>query len=81
MAELLLLLPSLKNSDVVEIIMSKLAGGPSRDWLKLVRTSNARNKIKHWLKTQRRDENIANGKEILHREIERWGFKVKDFFA
>lgn len=69
----------LKNSDVVEIITSKLAGGPSRDWLKLVKTSNARNKIKHWLKTERRDENIRNGKEILHREIERWGFKVKDF--
>lgn len=69
----------LKNSDVVEIITSKLAGGPSRDWLKIVKTSNARNKIKHWLKTERRDENIRNGKEILHREIERWGFKVKDF--
>ncbi|MCR4689415.1 MAG: bifunctional (p)ppGpp synthetase/guanosine-3',5'-bis(diphosphate) 3'-pyrophosphohydrolase [Saccharofermentans sp.] len=65
----------LKNSDVVEILSSsKLVKGPSRDWIKIVRSANARSKINNWFKRETRDENIARGKLELNREIERNGF-------
>ncbi len=65
----------LKNSDVVEILSSpKLVKGPSRDWIKIVRSPNARAKINNWFKKEARDENIVRGKQELNREIERNGF-------
>ncbi len=60
----------LKTGDVVEIMTSKQAS-PSRDWLKLVKTSQAKNKIRQWFKRQRRDENIQRGKELLEKESKR----------
>ena len=67
----------LKNSDVVEILSSaKLVKGPSRDWIKIVRSANARSKINNWFKKEARDENIARGKQELNREIERNGFSA-----
>ena len=66
---------TLKNSDIVEVLSSeKLVKGPSRDWLKIVRTPNARSKINAWFKKEARGENIEAGKLELMREIERNGF-------
>ncbi len=69
----------LENGKIVEIITSKNAAGPSRDWLKFVKSSEARNKIRHWFKKERREENIEKGKEMIEREVRRNGFKMADF--
>ncbi len=61
----------LHNGDIVEIVTTKAAHGPSRDWLNIVRTSHAREKIRAWFKRQQRDENITQGKELLDRELRR----------
>jgi len=61
----------LKNGDIVEIVTTKIGHGPSRDWLNLVRTSHAREKIRQWFKRQERDENIVHGRESLDRELRR----------
>lgn len=55
----------LKNGDVVEIITSPTSKGPSRDWLNIVKTSSARNKIRSFFKQELKDENIKDGKTIL----------------
>ena len=59
----------LQNGDIVEILTSKETKGPKRDWLKIIKTSEARNKIKQWFKKECREENIAQGKEELDREL------------
>src|SRR5918992_143522 len=61
----------LRNGDIVEIVTTKAAHGPSRDWLNIVRTSHAKEKIRAWFKHQQREENIAQGKELLDRELRR----------
>jgi len=61
----------LRSGDIVEILTSKNARGPSRDWLTMVRTPGAREKIRQWFKRQQRDENIVHGKEILEKELKR----------
>jgi len=61
----------LKSGDIVEIVTTKGAHGPSRDWLNIVRTSHAREKIRQWFKRQQRDENIQHGREALDRELRR----------
>jgi GTP pyrophosphokinase len=61
----------LKNGDIVEIVTTRAAHGPSRDWLNLVTTSHAKEKIRQWFKRQQRDENIAHGKAALDRELHR----------
>ncbi|HEY7589423.1 MAG TPA: bifunctional (p)ppGpp synthetase/guanosine-3',5'-bis(diphosphate) 3'-pyrophosphohydrolase [Candidatus Limnocylindrales bacterium] len=61
----------LKNGDIVEIVTTKGSHGPSRDWLNLVRTSHAREKIRQWFKRKDRDENIVHGRESLERELRR----------
>ncbi|MDI3547678.1 MAG: diphosphokinase / guanosine-3,5-bis(diphosphate) 3-diphosphatase [Halanaerobiales bacterium] len=68
----------LKNGDIVEIQTSKTSTGPSRDWLKFVKTSKARSKIKHWFKQQQRDEIIQRGKEHLERELRRRHIELKE---
>ncbi len=61
----------MQNGDIVEIITSSSVHGPSRDWLKIVKTAQARNKINAWYKKENRAENIIKGKEMLEREIKR----------
>ena len=61
-----------KTGEIIEILTTKEAGkGPNRDWLTLVRTSEARNKIRAWFKKEKRDENIVEGKAELEREFKR----------
>ena len=68
----------LQNGDVVEVETSKSAHGPSRDWIKIAQSSNARSKIRQWFKKERRDENIVNGKASFDAEIRRCGITVKE---
>ena len=68
----------LQNGDVVEVVTSKSAHGPSRDWIKIAQSSNARSKIRQWFKKERREENIINGKASFDAEIRRCGITVKE---
>jgi guanosine-3',5'-bis(diphosphate) 3'-pyrophosphohydrolase len=61
----------LKNGDIVEIVTTKGEHGPSRDWMNIVRTSHAREKIRQWFKKKDRAENIVHGREGLERELRR----------
>ncbi len=63
---------TLENGEIVEILTNN-QHGPSRDWLKICKTSRARNKINQWFKHQRRDENIEEGKNAIERELKRLG--------
>ncbi len=62
-----------QNGEIVEIITSAAAKGPSRDWLKIVKTGEARNKIRQWFKKEKRTENIAMGRAEIEKEISRNG--------
>ena len=64
----------LQNGDIVEIITATSSSGPSRDWLKIVKSSQAKNKIRQWFRKEGREENIQKGKEILDKEIKRLGY-------
>lgn len=65
----------LKNGQLVEIMTSKSSNGPSRDWLKFIQTTQAKNRIKHWFKKERREENVSNGRDMLERDIRRAGYQ------
>ncbi len=62
---------AMQNGDIIEIITSSAIHGPNLDWLKIVKTSQARNKINQWFKKENREENILKGKEMLEKEIKR----------
>lgn len=62
----------LVNGEIVEILTSAQSKGPSRDWLKIVKTGEARNKIRQWFKKEQRGENIAVGKAEIDRELKRY---------
>lgn len=64
----------LQNGDIIEILASEKVHGPSRDWLKIVKSSAARSKINQWFKKEMRDENIVHGREVIEREIKKTGF-------
>ena len=68
----------LKSGDIVEIITSDTSKGPSRDWLKLVKSSSAKTRIQQWFKKTEREENIEKGKEILNKEIKKLGMQHND---
>lgn len=62
----------IQTGEIVEILTAN-THGPSRDWLKICKTSQAKNKINQWFKRERRDENIEHGKELIERELRRLG--------
>ena len=66
----------LKNGDIVEVITSKSAHGPSRDWMKLCKSNEARNKIRQWFKKERREENIATGRASFESELKHAGISL-----
>lgn len=66
----------LKNGDIIEIITSGASNGPSRDWLKMAKTSQARNKINQWFKKEKREENVEHGKDIFEKEIKKNGLTM-----
>ena len=70
----------LKNGDIVEIITSEQQKGPSRDWLKFIKSSSAKNKIQQWFKKEQRNDNIIRGKESIEREIKRIGMSQTELY-
>ncbi len=70
----------LNNGDIVEVITSDNSKGPSRDWLKVVKTTSARTKIQNYFKKALKEENTAKGKEMIEKEIKRIGMNFSDLF-
>ena len=66
----------LQSGDIVEVITSKAAHGPSRDWMKIAKSNEAKNKIKQWFKKERREENIATGRSMFESELKRSGYTL-----
>lgn len=71
---------NIKNGEIIEIMTSSSARGPSRDWLKIVKTSQAKNKINQWFKKECREENIETGKDMLEKELRRLGYTAAQLF-
>ncbi len=70
----------LKNGDIVEVLTSANVHGPSRDWLKIVKSSQARNKINQWFKKENREENVLRGREAVDRELKKQGLTYNQLF-
>ncbi len=68
----------LENGNIVEIITSKTPKGPSRDWLSIVKTSSARNKIKQWFSKEERQESYNIGRELMLKTLRKNGLTFKD---
>ncbi|MGH7867914.1 MAG: RelA/SpoT family protein, partial [Candidatus Dormibacteraceae bacterium] len=62
---------TLSNGEIVEILTSREPKGPSRDWLNFVQSASARDRIRKWFKSQRREENVAKGRDLLEKELGR----------
>jgi guanosine-3',5'-bis(diphosphate) 3'-pyrophosphohydrolase len=67
----------LKTGDFVTILTSKTAAGPSRDWIKIVKTSRAKNKIRQWFSKENREDAEASGRELLQKELRKNEFGLK----
>lgn len=70
----------LQSGDIIEIITSDNSKGPSRDWLKFVKSTKAKNKINGWFKKAEKSENIEKGKDLIEKEIKRIGMSHADLF-
>ena len=71
----------LHNGDIVEVVTSKSAKGPSRDWLNICKSNEARNKIRQWFKKEKREENIATGRAQFEAELRHAGIKLEAIMA
>lgn len=67
----------LQNGQRIEIMTAKNSNGPSRDWLKFVKSTQAKQKIKQWFKKERREENVENGRDIIVGELRKQNLPVK----
>ena len=67
---------TLANGDIVEILTSKSAKGPSRDWLTICKSNQARTKIKQWFKKEKREENVIHGRASFESEMKRMGLPM-----
>ena len=67
---------TLHNGDIVEVLTSKAAKGPSRDWLTICKSNQARTKIKQWFKKEKREENILHGRASFEAEMKRVGLPL-----
>ena len=74
------IITKLKNGDIIEIVTSDKAKGPSRDWLKFIQSTTAKNKIQAWFKKNQREENIEKGKDLIEKEIKRIGMDYSELF-
>ncbi|MFZ5989809.1 MAG: RelA/SpoT family protein [Bacillota bacterium] len=70
----------LKNGDIVEVLTSSNVHGPSRDWLKIAKSSQAKNKINQWFKKEKREENIIRGKEMIEKELKKQALAFNQLF-
>ncbi|MGL6106513.1 RelA/SpoT family protein [Romboutsia sp.] len=68
----------LQNGNIVEILTSSHSNGPSRDWISIVKTPNAKSRIRQWFKKERKEENIERGNAILEREFKKYNLPTKD---
>ncbi len=66
----------LKNGDIIEVLTSRNAKGPSRDWLNICKSNQARTKIKQWFKKEKREENVAHGRSAFESEMKRVGLPL-----
>ncbi|MBH0229982.1 RelA/SpoT family protein [Halobacillus yeomjeoni] len=71
----------LKTGDIIEVMTSKHSYGPSKDWINLAQTSQAKNKIRQFFKKQRKDENITKGKELVDKEIRNFNMQPKEVYT
>ena len=67
---------TLRNGDIVEVLTSKTAKGPSRDWLNICKSNQARTKIKQWFKKEKREENVIHGRSSFESEMKRVGLPL-----
>ena len=72
------IITKLENGDIVEIITSETSKGPSRDWLKFVKSTSARTKIQQWFKKAEKEQNIEKGKNSLEKKKKKIGMKTQD---
>lgn len=74
------IITKLKSGDIIEIMTSDSQKGPSRDWLKFIKTTKAKSKIQSWFKKEQRTENIEKGKDLIEKEIKRIGISHDELF-
>ena len=67
----------LKTGDIIDVMTQK-GSGPSRDWLNIVQTSQAKNRIRQWFRKEQREENVIKGREILEKESKKQGLPIGD---
>lgn len=71
----------LQNGNIVEILTSSNSNGPSRDWLNIVKTPNAKSRIRQWFRKERREENIERGNSIIEKELKKYNLpSIKEPF-